>query len=61
VYLSKVGTPLTKVSANQSAEYSNPEPDLQYDTNYYWQIIAWDNHGASAVGPIWNFTTQNDH
>jgi len=21
-------------------------------------IVAWDNHGASIFGPIWNFTTK---
>jgi len=56
VYFNKTGIPLTKVSANQSTEYY--DPDLEYDTKYFWQIIAWDNHGASAVGPIWTFSTK---
>jgi len=30
---------------------------LNYDIKYYWKIVAWDSHGASAEGPIWNFTT----
>jgi len=28
-------------------------------TTYYWQIIAWDNYGASTPGPIWQFTTED--
>ena len=26
-------------------------------TEYYWRIIAYDNHGDSTVGPVWQFTT----
>ncbi len=26
-------------------------------TEYFWKVIARDNHGDSAVGPVWNFTT----
>jgi glutaredoxin len=33
---------------------------MAYSTKYYWQIIATDNHGASADGPIWSFTTMGN-
>jgi hypothetical protein len=26
-------------------------------TEYYWQVIAYDNHGDSAAGPLWQFQT----
>jgi hypothetical protein len=26
-------------------------------TEYYWCVVAYDNHGDSAVGPVWRFTT----
>ncbi|UCD13804.1 MAG: hypothetical protein JSW60_09655, partial [Thermoplasmatales archaeon] len=31
---------------------------MNYGTTYYWKVVAWDNHGASTVGPIWGFTTE---
>ena len=30
---------------------------LACSTHYYWQVIAYDNHGDSAEGPVWQFTT----
>lgn len=32
-------------------------PQLLFGTQYYWQIVAHDNHGASTTGPIWRFKT----
>ena len=32
---------------------------LSANTQYFWQIVAWDNHGASTSGSIWSFTTQD--
>ena len=45
------------VSPNQTATtYDNPVA-MNFNTTYYWKIIAWDNHEASTSGPLWNFTT----
>jgi hypothetical protein len=60
VYLRTTNPPLTKVSANQSAQTYSPDPDLNNNTKYYWKIIAWDNFGASTEGPIWFFTTRKN-
>jgi hypothetical protein len=34
-------------------------PTLDYDTHYYWQIVARNNCGNSATGPLWDFTTES--
>ena len=57
VYFGTVSPP-PKVASNLSATSYNPGT-MVYKTTYYWQIVAWDNHGASTGGPIWHFTTLN--
>ena len=44
------------VSSNQSGLSYEPGT-MDYNTQYYWKIASWDNHGASSTGPIWTFTT----
>lgn len=56
VYFGTTNPPLL-ISDNQSETTYDPGT-LAYLTPYYWRIIAWDNHGASTVGPIWSFTTE---
>jgi hypothetical protein len=55
VYFGTSSTP-PKIVNNQSATTYDPGL-LEYDTRYYWKIIAWDNSHASTSGPIWAFTT----
>jgi len=55
VYFGTSSNP-SKVSSNQSSTSYNPS-SLSYETEYFWKIIAWDEHGASTTGPIWSFTT----
>jgi hypothetical protein len=47
------------VSTHQSNLSYDPGT-LVYNTVYYWRIIAWDEHEASAIGPIWHFTTKQE-
>jgi hypothetical protein len=57
IYFGTTNPSTTKVSINQSATIYNL-PTLSYSTTYYWRIIARDNHGASTIGSIWEFTTE---
>jgi hypothetical protein len=50
-------SPPTKIVSNHTSSSYQPAT-LQGNTTYYWKIIAWDNHGASASSPIWSFTTE---
>jgi len=48
-----------KVASNISDTIYDPGT-MDYQIKYYWKIIAWDDHGASASGPIWCFTTGSE-
>jgi len=51
-------SPPSKVVSNQSGTSYNPGGgELEYITQYYWQIVAWDDYDASNESPIWSFTT----
>ncbi len=52
-------TPDDLVSSNQSDSWYDPWI-MEYDTDYYWQIVAKDNQGLTTDGPIWSFTTENE-
>ncbi len=55
VYFGTTTNPL-EVLSNTSATTYDPGT-LMHSTQYYWKIIAWDNHGASTTGSLWSFTT----
>ncbi|MCJ7571203.1 MAG: hypothetical protein MUO82_04935 [Candidatus Thermoplasmatota archaeon] len=48
--------PLQKVASNISTQIYNPGI-LSDGLTYFWNVIAWDNHGLSTNGPLWHFTT----
>jgi hypothetical protein len=52
-------TPDEMVSENQTGTNYDPET-MNYNTHYYWRIEAWDEHAASTLGPIWDFTTMSE-
>ena len=45
------------VSNNQTENSYDPAGSMEFNTDYYWKIVAWDSKGASTVGPIWHFVT----
>ena len=52
-----IASPPPQVVWNQTSTTYDPGT-MNFNTVYYWQIVAWDNHGASTSGPIWDFTTE---
>jgi hypothetical protein len=58
VYFS-TSNPPAKVVNNQSTLSYDPGT-MNYNTTYYWQIVSWDEHGASTTGSIWSFTTEEN-
>jgi len=49
-------TPDVLVSNNQSERWYDPG-GMDYNTHYYWQIVAWDEYGEATSGPVWDFIT----
>ena len=49
-------TPDLSVSNGQAGTTYDPGT-LSTDTDYYWQIVAQDEHGATNAGPVWTFNT----
>jgi hypothetical protein len=52
-------TPGTLVCDDSTTATCDPG-GLLIDTNYYWQVVATDEHGASTDGPVWQFITEGD-
>lgn len=55
VYLGPMNPPLIKYTTTQSKSFTTPP--LNYNTKYFWRIVAKGNDGVSRSGPVWNFTT----
>ncbi len=55
VYFGNTSPPPQVVGNHSSTTYS--PGTLDYKT-YYWKIVAWDEHGASAEGAVWQFTVK---
>jgi hypothetical protein len=50
--------PPPKVISNGSSPQYDPGPGEfpEPNTTIYWKFVCWDEHGASAEGPIWHYT-----
>jgi hypothetical protein len=55
IYFGDVNPPPLVFSGEANTTF-NPGT-INFDTTYYWKIVAWDNHSASNESPIWSFTT----
>jgi len=58
VYLGE-NLPPPKLASNIS-ESTYSLGTLNINTTYYWNIVAWDNHSKSSIGPLWWFTTRTN-
>jgi hypothetical protein len=55
VYFGTSNPPPLQISGQSATTYD--PGTMNFGTIYYWKIEAFDNHGASAEGPVWSFTT----
>ena len=58
VYFGTSSSPPKIGVGNQSGTLYDPGT-MGYVTTYYWRIVAWDNHGSPANGPLWTFETSS--
>lgn len=56
VYFGTISTP-PLVSNDQSTTTYDPGT-LSFNIKYYWKVVTTDNHRASSIGPLWDFTTE---
>jgi len=60
VYLG-VDLPPNHLVSNNQTETCYAPTELELNKTYFWKIVAWDNNGASTLGPCWSFTTGINH
>jgi len=51
--------PPAQVSTGQSEATYDPGT-LQYNTEYFWKIVAHDDQGNSTEGTVWSFSTEEE-
>jgi uncharacterized repeat protein (TIGR01451 family) len=56
VYFDTSNPPAALVSDDQS-ETTYAPGTLEEQTQYFWKIVAKDEHNETTDGPVWNFTT----
>jgi len=59
VYFGKNDEP-PLVSNNQSSNTYCLDDPLDFNTKYFWKIIAWDEYGLNSSGDTWTFTTEEN-
>ena len=57
VYFDTVNPPETLIHSGLTIPRCEPVPyPLDYETTYYWQVVA-SNSSSQTAGPVWSFTT----
>jgi N-acetylneuraminic acid mutarotase len=56
VYFDTLNPPLTEVASNIFAQSCFID-SLEYNTVYYWKVVAQNEEGVNTAGPVWAFTT----
>jgi len=51
---------IEQIAWNQSETWVQLPDILDFLKTYYWYVVAWDEHGAYTVGPLWSFTTEKN-
>jgi len=46
--------------SQQQASTSYDPGTMEFNTKYYWKIVAEDEWGDTSTGPIWDFTTEEE-
>jgi len=66
IYLGTNSNPSTKIGNTghfpaDQIDISFDPGALEYDTQYYWKIVAIDSHGAETTSPVWSFRTKTQN
>ena len=54
----KAENPEPELTASGITDTSFQYNSLNYNTHYYWKVVARDQKGASSSSPIWSFSTR---
>ena len=57
VYFGKASNSLKLISENQKDTFLTIT-SLEFNTQYFWKIVAKDHYGLITEGPVWNFSTE---
>jgi hypothetical protein len=49
-----------ELASDDQATLAYDPGTLNANTQYYWRIVAQDEHGATTPGPVWTFTTDSN-
>jgi len=53
-------TPPQQLIQNYSETYYQLDYSVEFDTEYFWQIIAYDDQGNNSISEMWSFRTKAD-